>query len=140
MTAQQGLSSADYDNFCRRCKHYSANLHQGILCGITHAKPSFIGECKNFILDSARALKVKIETDKSSRLEASTDNSFFASEKKGIKKGVVGGLAMMAIAAIWFVVGYQAGYIFFYPPILFLIGLYAFFKGIFTGNISGEEL
>ena len=59
-------------------------------------------------------------------------------EKKGIRKGVLGGLAMMAIAVIWFIVGYGAGYIFFYPPILFLIGVYAFFKGIITGNLNGK--
>ena len=46
---------------------------------------------------------------------------------------------MMAIAVIWFFAGYGAGYIFFYPPILFLIGLYAFIKGIVTGNLSGRE-
>lgn len=60
---------------------------------------------------------------------------FFAPEKKGIEKGVLGGIIMMAIAIIWFVGGYSAGYIFYYPPILFLIGLYALLKGLFTGNI-----
>ena len=30
----------------------------------------------------------------------------------------------MGIAAIWFFVAYQAGYIFYYPPILFVIGAF----------------
>jgi hypothetical protein len=64
---------------------------------------------------------------------------FFAPEKKGIQKGIVGGIAMMAIATVWFFVGYEAGYIFYYPPILFVIGLYAFLKGLITGNISGKK-
>ncbi|UCH98020.1 MAG: hypothetical protein JSV88_14525, partial [Candidatus Aminicenantes bacterium] len=71
--------------------------------------------------------------------EKPKDRGFFAPEKKGIQKGVVGGLAMMAIAVVWFVVGYAAGYVFYYPPILFLIGLYAFIKGLITGNIRGKK-
>ena len=42
------------------------------------------------------------------------------------------------IAAVWFGVAWEYGWIFFYPPILFVIGLYAFIKGIVTGNISGK--
>lgn len=64
---------------------------------------------------------------------------FFAAEKKGIKAGVRGGIGMMAIAVVWFVVGLAIGIIFFYPPILFVIGLYAFLKGIVTGNVRGEK-
>jgi len=63
----------------------------------------------------------------------------FDPEKKGIEKGVVGGLTMMGIAIIWFVAGYAAGYIFYYPPILFLIGVFALVKGLITGNISGKK-
>ena len=46
---------------------------------------------------------------------------------------------MMAIAVVWFVVGYAAGRIFFYPPILFAIGAYALIKGLSTGNMSGKK-
>jgi hypothetical protein len=51
-----------------------------------------------------------------------------------VNAGVGGGLAMMAIAVIWFVVGLAVGIIFIYPPILFVIGLIAFFKGLATSN------
>ncbi len=37
---------------------------------------------------------------------------------------------MMARAAIWFFVGLAAGYIFFDPPALFLIGFGTFLKGL----------
>jgi len=43
--------------------------------------------------------------------------------------GILGGLAMMAIAVVWFVVGLMNDYIFFYPPILFIIGIAAVIKG-----------
>ena len=66
-------------------------------------------------------------------------SGFFTPEKRGIEKGIIGGIAMIAIALVWFFAGLQAGYIFFYPPILFLIGVYALLKGLFTGNISGNK-
>lgn len=61
----------------------------------------------------------------------------FAPEAAGIRKGVAGGVTMIAIAAVWFFVGLSAGYVFYYPPILFLIGVYALLKGLATGNFGG---
>jgi hypothetical protein len=48
--------------------------------------------------------------------------------------GVVGGLAMMAIAGIWFFVALAKGIIFFYPPVLFFIGLIATINGLTSGG------
>lgn len=67
------------------------------------------------------------------------DSGFFAPERRGIQKGVAGGLLMMGIAVVWFIGGYAAGFIFYYPPILFIIGLYALIKGVATGNFSGKK-
>jgi len=47
-----------------------------------------------------------------------------------VNAGMFGGLLMMLIAVVWFVVGLAAGIIFFYPPILLVIGLVAFVKGM----------
>ena len=65
------------------------------------------------------------------------DHDAFAPERRGISAGMVGGIIMMVIAVVWFVLGWMAGIIFIYPPILFVIGLFAFFKGLFTGNVAG---
>ena len=43
---------------------------------------------------------------------------------------MLGGLAMMLIAAVWFVVGLKAEVIFFYPPVMFVLGIVAVFKGM----------
>ncbi len=51
-----------------------------------------------------------------------------------INAGVAGGILMMLIAVIWFVVGLAGGIIFFYPPILFVIGIVAIIKGGFGGE------
>jgi hypothetical protein len=64
---------------------------------------------------------------------------FFGPEKKGIQNGILGGITMIVIAVVWFVLGYAAGIIFFYPPILFLIGVYACLKGLLTGNFNGNN-
>ena len=39
------------------------------------------------------------------------------------------GLAAMLIAVVWFVLGLLADRIFFYPPVLFVIGIVAMIKG-----------
>ncbi len=56
-------------------------------------------------------------------------------EGKVFNGGVVGGLIAMLIAVVWFVGGLMADIIFFYPPILFIIGLVGFIKGL----VSNEE-
>jgi hypothetical protein len=46
--------------------------------------------------------------------------------------GVLGGVLMILIAVVWFVAGLAAGRIFFYPPILLIIGIVAVIKGLFN--------
>jgi hypothetical protein len=47
-----------------------------------------------------------------------------------MNSGIVGGLLMMLIAVVWFFVGLAFGYLFWYPPILFVIGVIALCKGV----------
>ena len=44
--------------------------------------------------------------------------------------GVLGGMGLMAGAVIWFVLGLMGGYIFYYPPVMFVIGMIAMIKGL----------
>ena len=62
----------------------------------------------------------------------------FAPERAGMRKGVLGGLVMIGVAAVWFFVGLAFDRIFIYPPILAAIGLYAMFKGGMEGNLAGK--
>jgi hypothetical protein len=48
----------------------------------------------------------------------------------GINAGIGGGLFMLFIALVWFVGGLAVGVIFFYPPILAVIGIAAIIKGL----------
>lgn len=45
---------------------------------------------------------------------------------------VLGGAGMMVGAVVWLVVGLMLGWIFFYPPILFIIGLVTMVKGFLS--------
>jgi hypothetical protein len=47
-----------------------------------------------------------------------------------VNAGIAGGLLMMLIAVVWFVGGLMFDIIFFYPPILFILGLVAFIRGL----------
>jgi len=50
---------------------------------------------------------------------------------------VLGGV--IVIAVVWFFGGLAAGIIFFYPPILFVIGIAALIHGLATGNFAGNR-
>jgi hypothetical protein len=47
-----------------------------------------------------------------------------------VSKSIIAGLIMMLVAVIWFVAGLFAGLIFFYPPIMFILGVVAVFRGL----------
>jgi hypothetical protein len=47
-----------------------------------------------------------------------------------ITPGVLGGLVSMLVAVVWFVVAYQAGWIYFYPPVMFVFGFVAVVRGL----------
>lgn len=46
-----------------------------------------------------------------------------------VNAGIAGGVLMILIAGIWFTAGLTVGYIFFFPPILAVIGFIAIIKG-----------
>jgi hypothetical protein len=57
-----------------------------------------------------------------------------ASQRSGggvtVSGGVIAGLFMMLGAVVWLVVGLYFGWLFFYPPVLFIIGLISLIKGL----------
>jgi predicted Zn finger-like uncharacterized protein len=56
----------------------------------------------------------------------------------GFNAGIAGGAFLMLASVVWFFGGLAFGIIFFYPPILFIIGLVAFIRGICTGKLTGD--
>jgi hypothetical protein len=51
-----------------------------------------------------------------------------------VNREIVAGCLMMAGAALWFFLGLAAGIIYFYPPILFILGIGAIFRGFSGGD------
>lgn len=72
------------------------------------------------------------------RQSASRSRSTSVSATRAVSPGndhsgrneMLGGIASMVGAVIWFFAGLYFGYIYFYPPILFVLGLIAFIKGL----------
>lgn len=61
--------------------------------------------------------------------EAKQEASNQSLEGSVFNSGVLGGVTAMMVAVAWFLAGLANDIIYFYPPILFVIGLGAFFKG-----------
>jgi hypothetical protein len=59
---------------------------------------------------------------------------WFGLEKSVLSGGVIGGGIAMLIAVVWFVVGLMVGLYFWYPPVLFVIGLIALIRGLVSGG------
>ncbi len=55
-------------------------------------------------------------------------------ESRLLSGSVIGGAVAMAVAVVWFVAGLAVGIIFFYPPILFVLGLIGFIHGVIKGR------
>jgi len=60
-------------------------------------------------------------------------------ESRAAGSGIGGGVAMVVISLLWFFGGLAAGHIFFYPPILLVIGLFAIGKGLLSGASASAQ-
>ena len=83
--------------------------------------------------DRPRKKKKKKSSASSSYPTRSSSSRYsnYGSGNNGTAAGSIAvGLLMMLGAAIWFFAGLAAGYIFYYPPVLFVLGIVAIFKGI----------
>jgi len=54
----------------------------------------------------------------------------FRFESLLLSLGPIGGIIIMALSVLWFYGGLKANRIFFYPPILFIIGVVGFLGGL----------
>ena len=84
--------------------------------------------------EDERPRRKKPRTKKSKKKQQS---GAFATEKSIANGGVAIGLLVMLGAVVWFVIGFMNDRIFFYPPILFIVGLVAVIKGML--GIGGDD-
>jgi hypothetical protein len=64
--------------------------------------------------------------------KAAAGGGFFGPENKALSWGPWGGVLLMVIAVVWFVVGLMGNIIFYYPPILFIFGLIGTIKALIS--------
>jgi hypothetical protein len=114
------------------------DIQTGIYCGTTGQKPAFEEKCESFSIDQ-KELKKEQARQLVRQQHEEKENGFFAPEQKGMKKGVLGGLIMILIAVVWFFGGLAIDRIFYYPPVLLIIGVVALVKGAAEGNLAGEK-
>ena len=116
--------------YCKVCKNRKLEIsYNGFHCGLTSKAPSFTQECSDFDIDKDRVAQfsainhLKAETE----LEKETGGL----SKYGINNGIIAGLVLMGLAIVWLVVGLFVGYLFYYPFILFIIGMVLILKKTF---------
>lgn len=114
--------------YCRKCTLRDFSPKHGIICSLTNASADFDQTCDSFKVDVKEAESIKIQEDLIKK-EAQKSSTLGLSAI-GIKSGVLAGIIAIVGAVIWFIVGLVNGYIFFYPPILFILGIVIFVKGL----------
>ena len=64
------------------------------------------------------------------------EGGFWSLEKGMVNSGVLVGILIMIGAAVWFFLGLAADRIYFYPPIMFIVGIVAVVKGVVSPGDS----
>lgn len=124
---------------CRICTNRKMDAATGLVCSLTGNKPAFEGTCSTFNVDQPEADRLIALERAAQAEEAQGGSDGFSYERQGVSKGVLGGVVMLVIAGVWFFAGLAAGRIFFYPPILAVVGIYSIIKGLATGNYAGKK-
>ena len=120
------LTREEYLSFCKVCKKRAFNREKGIVCSLTDDHAAFEGDsCPDQEIDQAQVhhLERKAEVDR--QIEEGEDFSFM-----GIEDPLTAGILASVVAIAWFIGGLAAGRIFFYPPVLLILGLIAVNKGV----------
>jgi len=105
--------------FCRKCKNREINSVVGIVCALTHAKPDFETDCKDFLRDETEPDKALDESYalSSSEVKEKTDPDIYEKLKmeQSLPKALLFSLIASVFGAIlWAAItvatGYQIGY------------------------------
>jgi hypothetical protein len=93
MTREQQLE------FCSVCLKRDFDPKQGIVCGITSAKPEFVGSCEEYE-----------ENERAVYHEQQKKNSLRADTKKGINRGRY---ALFIVGGLYLIIGYYEAFMMF---------------------------
>jgi hypothetical protein len=85
------------------------------------------------ICQNCKADLEKYRAERNNAIEGTGEIDFGAGlkiESMLINIGPIGGVILMAVSILWFFAGLMNNSIYFYPPVLFIIGIIGFFAGI----------
>ncbi|MBI35895.1 MAG: hypothetical protein CMP67_11095 [Flavobacteriales bacterium] len=119
-------------SYCTECANRKFDFKRGIVCGLIQDIPSFEKDCSDFIEDQ-NVIQTKIaiqERQKQAQLEPDAIEKSFGLHKLGITNSIIAGSVMIIVSIFWYTAGSIVGIIYFYPPILFLSGIYILFRGL----------
>ncbi len=116
------MTTSEPLEWCEKCTLRAFSRDKGIVCSLTNNKPNFVDTCPDFSEDE-RAAK-RIELEKTTKAEADKPSVL------GMNSGIGGGIVLIALSIAWFVFGlFSMNRIFFYPPVLLVIGIIAIVRG-----------
>jgi len=123
-------SRAYHVHFCKVCENRKFDPQQGYICKLTGEKADFEDDCSDYI--PVPKLEIQRDKEEAERKEEELRSKTGGLHKFGIKNGIVAGALLLTASIIWLIVGWINDYIFFYPIILFFIGLVTLIKGFVT--------
>ena len=125
------LHRSQHLQFCSVCKNRKETPDLGIVCQLTDKWADFEDSCEHFEKDAA-VMEANLIRRKHIRKEKMKSDFVFGLDVIGIKNGFVAGTLLLLIGIVWLVIGLNAGYIFWYPAILIVMGVTAYIIAIFN--------
>ncbi len=128
------MTRAEQLKYCQICLNRTFSKQEGIICKLTNQKADFKTQCTTFEKDVDAYYHQKLFEMR--RQESHIPKDYVCGlEKYGIKNGIVAGIVLLIIGIGWLVIGLKYNFIFWYPLILIIVGLFVLGGGIFNAII-----
>lgn len=132
------MNRADHIEFCERCTKRDFSPKKGIICSLTMEHATFINNCTDFREDIEEGNL--IDQKKIELANQVVQQESIGLTALGISNGVTAGFVTMFAAIAWFGIGFfYMDRVFFYPPILFIIGIITAVKGLKKKKIKKQK-
>jgi hypothetical protein len=126
------MNRAHQMSYCKQCKLREFSKNEGVICSLTGLKATFEEDCPDYKVDQ-KMLERNRELEEE-RLEDQQSSNTIGLSMFGIKNQILAGALAIIGSVVWFIAGASADIIFFYPPILFILGLVTLIQGVVTSN------
>ncbi len=108
-------------DLCKNCKHYEFDWQKGVLCSLTHAKPDFVDQCPDYVLDANRPELTIKKMKKKSLFNLKTESHELPDMDEYLKKW---GIGLNILGFFYLIVGGASTKIFGF--LLIALGIFNF--------------